>query len=87
MRAKEVQEKYNIFMETYRAGVTKFVPKYKPREEGKQDWFNARCASAKERRDGAWKRWKRNRNLRNKKTSKQREMSRYMKVRKEEKKI
>ena len=52
MRAKEVQEKYNIFMETYRAGVTKFVPIYKPREEGKQDWFNARCASVKERRDG-----------------------------------
>ena len=40
----------------HRAGVMKFVPKYRPRVEEKHDLFNANCAKAKEKRDGAWKR-------------------------------
>ena len=42
MRAKEVQEKYDIFMKVCKTGVKNFVPKYKRKEEQKQDWFNAR---------------------------------------------
>ncbi|MPC39816.1 hypothetical protein E2C01_033365 [Portunus trituberculatus] len=39
----------------YKIGVTRFVPKYNPREEGKKDWFNVRGARAKKKRDEAWK--------------------------------
>ena len=35
-KAEGVQEKYNVFMEVYRIDVMRFVPKYKPREEGKR---------------------------------------------------
>lgn len=38
-------------MEIYREGVRRFVPKHRPKEKGKKDWFNARCAKAKEKRD------------------------------------
>ncbi|MPC59893.1 hypothetical protein E2C01_053922 [Portunus trituberculatus] len=38
--------------EVHKIGITKFVPKYKPREGGKKDWFNVR---AKKKRDEAWK--------------------------------
>lgn len=33
MRIKKVQERYNIFMEVYKTGVTRFVLKYRPREK------------------------------------------------------
>jgi len=85
MGAEEVQDKYDIFMNIYNAGVKKYVPKYKWREEQKQDWFNEKCFKAKEKRDRAWRIWKRNRNARNKEnyTSLRNE---YAKVRKEEEK-
>ena len=57
-RAEEVQEKYDIFMKVYKAGVMEFVPKYKQNKEKKQDWFNARCFKAREKRDRAWRSWK-----------------------------
>lgn len=64
-RAEEVQEKYDIFMKVYKAGVREFVPKYKQNKEKKQDWFNARCFKAREKRDRAWRGWKKNKNERN----------------------
>ena len=83
VKLRGVQEKYNIFMEVYREGVRRYVPKYRPKEVGQNDWFNARCTKAKEKRDEAWKRWKRNRNLRNKENFKI-ARNEYVKVRKEE---
>ena len=82
-RAQNVQDKYDIFMEAYRGGVSRYVPRYKPRKEGNREWFNGRCTRAKERRDAAWKRWRRHRNTRNKEEFKQ-ARNEYMKVRKEE---
>lgn len=55
-RTNEVREKYDISMDAYETGVMKYVPLYKPKERGKFDWFNARCADAQEKRDKAWKR-------------------------------
>lgn len=49
-RTREVQEKYDIFMEAYQSGVMKYVPENKLKEKGKKDWFNARCAKAKEKK-------------------------------------
>ena len=83
MRARNVQEKYDIFMDAYRVGVSRHVPRYKLRKEGNREWFNGRCARAKERRDTVWKKWKRHRNTRNKEEFKQ-ARNEYMKVRKEE---
>ena len=83
LQASGVQKKYDIFMNYYREGVTKFVPKYKPKEEGRKDWFNATCAKAKEKRDTAWKRWKRNRSMINKESYKM-ARNEYVRVRKEE---
>ena len=83
MRAKEVQEKYDIFMKIYKTGAKNFVPKYKQKEEEKQDWFNARCFMAKEKRDTAWRSWKRNKNIRNRENFRS-ARNEYVKVRKEE---
>ncbi|XP_050725009.1 uncharacterized protein LOC127002828 [Eriocheir sinensis] len=83
-RKCEVQEKY-IFMEAYETGVMKYVPLYKPKEKGKNDWFNARCADAKEKRDKAWKRLKRNKNQRNKEDFKI-ARNEYVKIRREKEK-
>ena len=63
----------------------KFVPEYKPRVKGRNDWFNATCAKAKEKRDIAWKRWKRNRNIVNKESYRE-ARNEYVKIRKEEEK-
>ena len=81
--AGEVQEKYDIFMNVYTTGVRKFVPKYKGKEEQKNDWFNVTCLKAREKRDRAWRRWKRNRNERNRENY-QILRNEYVKVRKEE---
>ncbi|XP_050692945.1 uncharacterized protein LOC126983856 [Eriocheir sinensis] len=51
----------------------------------KKDWFNARCAKAKEKRDKAWSRLKRNKNQRNREDFKA-TRNEYVKVRKEEEK-
>ena len=83
LQTRGVQKKYDIFMNYYREGVMKFVPKYKPREEGRKDWFNATCVKAKERRDAAWKRWKRNRSIINKESYRV-ARNEYVRVRKEE---
>ena len=83
MRAQNVQEKYNIFMEAYNSGVMEYVPRYRPRKEGIKEWFNGRCAKAKEKRDDAWRKWKRYRNTRNKENFRK-ARNEYMKVRKEE---
>ena len=83
VQTRGVQKKYDIFMNYYREGVMKFVPKYKPREEGRKDWFNATCVKAKERRDAAWKRWKRNRSIINKESYRV-ARNEYVRVRKEE---
>lgn len=69
LRKNKVQEKYDIFMEAYNTGVKKYVPVYRPKVKGRKDWFNAKCANAKEKRDKAWKRLKEGRIKETKKTS------------------
>ena len=74
-----------FFLEIYENGINKHVPLYKSREKGKQDWFNRRCAEAKQKRDEAWKRMKKRRNHRNKEDYKW-ARNEYVLVRREEEK-
>ncbi len=46
--ASNTQEKWDIFMEIYNEGVSRYVPKIKIKEvKKKKDWFNARCIMAR----------------------------------------
>ncbi len=63
-RANEVQDDHGIFMELYEAAVN--IPVYKPKERGRQVWFNARSATAKKIRGQACITMKRNGNQTNK---------------------
>ena len=85
MRVEEMQEKYDMFMNIYNTGVKNYVPKYKWKEEQKQDQLNAMCFKAKEKRDRSWRIWKINRNARNKENY-WTLRNEYAKVRKEEEK-
>jgi len=60
---KDVQHKYDFFLEKYEQGIKKHVPLYIVK--GKKEWFNAVCVKAKEKRDKAWKRMKRKSTERN----------------------
>ncbi len=63
-RANVVQDEHGIFMELYEAAVN--IPVYKPKERGRQVWFNARSATAKKIRGQACITMKRNGNQTNK---------------------
>ena len=70
-------------MKVYKAGFMKFVPKYKQNKEKKQDWFNARCFKAREKRDRAWRSWKKSMNERNRESYRA-ARNEYVKARREE---
>ena len=85
MEGKNVQEKYEAFLNKYNEGVKKYVPIYKVRKS-KHNWYNARCAEAKKRKDKAWKLLKKQRNENNREQYKE-ARNEYVRIRKEEERI
>lgn len=71
-------------MDAYETGVMKYVPLYKPKERGKFDWFNARCADAQEKETKRGRDRKKKKNQRNKDFKIAR--NEYVKIRREEEK-
>ena len=55
---KNIQMKYDQFMEVYNRAVEKFVPYYSKKTLGKSPWFDRRCIEAKRNKERAWKRFK-----------------------------
>ena len=82
-RLKSVQQKYDFFLRKYEEGIIKYVPEYKVKEKGKKDWFNKRCATAKAKRDKAFKRLMKRPTQENK-TEYKLERNEYVKIRREE---
>ena len=57
---RDIEEKWNSFLEIYNKGVERWVPKKSTRNLYKKEWYNKKCAAAKQEREKAWKRWKKN---------------------------
>ena len=79
---KNVQEKYEIFLDKYEEGVKRFVPNQKVKR-GKHEWYNKKCTEAKKKKDRAGKKMMRQRDGN---TREEYKMARneYSKIRKEE---
>ena len=84
-QTRDIQEKYNIFLQIYNEAVMRYVPLYEIKEKGKQEWFNLRCLEAKKKKERSWRNYKRRRNNTNWEKYKQMRND-YTKVRREEEK-
>ncbi len=72
--ASNTQEKWDIFMEIYNEGVSRYVPKIKIKEvKKKKDWFNIRYITARKEKEAAWNRWRKKEEVRNGKNSRRQE--------------
>ena len=54
LQGKKVQEKYELFLNKYREGIVRYVPKYEVKKNNKV-WYNAKCAEARRKKEKAWK--------------------------------
>ena len=79
-----VEDKWKRFMELYKEGVEKYVPRINRKKVVSKEWFNKRCHEGKEIRDAAWKKWRR-RKRPNDWNEYKRARNDYIKVRREEK--
>ena len=84
LKVKDIQEKYDFFLEVYNIGTGQHVPMYKDKIQGKKEWFNKTCDTAKRRRDEAWNKLEKNRTKTNKNNYKI-ARNHYTKIRREEK--
>ena len=82
-RLKDVQQKYDFFLDKYEQGIMYHVPEYKVKDKGRKDWFNLKCISAKKKRYEAFKRMRRKPTQENKAKYKS-ERNEYVRIRREE---
>ena len=54
LEGKKVQEKYEVFLNKYKEGIERYVPKYKVKKN-KNAWYNAKCAEARKKKEKAWR--------------------------------
>ena len=84
-QAKDVQSKWNKFMEIYELAVDKIVPRIVKDENRRNPWFNGRCNTAKRKRDKAWRKWRKTRTAEAGNEYKT-ERNEYVRIRREEEK-
>ena len=82
LEGKQVQDKYEVFLNKYKEGVQKYVPRYKAKK-GSQNWYNAKCVKAKKDKDAAWREMMRQRDRKSREEY-QRARNEYVRVRREE---
>ena len=83
MKLRDVQQKYDFFLDKYEQGIMRYVPTYKVKTKRRSDWFNMTCERAKQRRDKAWDKM-RKKPTRENKIHYKLERNEYVRIRREE---